>query len=113
MVNYQDANLTRTFSALSDPTRRGMITRLAGGTMSVAELAEPFDMSKSAITKHLKVLEDAGFLTRSIEGRVHRCRLNPDPLVAVSEWVKFYESFWHEKFDALDAFLSDEDSNAS
>lgn len=74
--------------------------------MSVMELATPFKMSKPAITKHLKVLEKAGLLRRQIVGRVHRCRLAPQPLGEVAEWIAFYEKFWNAKFDALDKYLN-------
>lgn len=70
------------------------------------ELATPFKMSKPAITKHLKVLEKAGLLRRKIEGRVHRCRLVPQPLSEAAQWITFYEQFWNEKLDALDKYLS-------
>ncbi len=70
------------------------------------ELATPFDMSKPAITKHLKVLEKAGLLRRQIVGRVHRCRLVPQPLGEAAGWIAFYEKFWDAKFDALDKYLS-------
>ena len=73
--------------------------------MSVAELSKPFDITKSAVTKHLKVLESAGLLRRRIEGRVHHCQLQPEPLEAVSDWVKTYEKFWSEGLDRLDAYL--------
>ena len=105
MVNYNSAQLDLIFSALSDATRRTMLQRLAVGEMSVMELAEPFDMSKPAITKHLKVLEKAGLLRRQIMGRVHRCRLVPQPLGEAAEWIAFYEQFWNAKFDALDQYF--------
>ena len=79
--------------------------------MSVKELSEPFSMSKPAITKHLKVLERAGLLTRDKVGRVHHCNLDSRPLREVSDWVSHYEQFWNEKLDALEAFLSEEDKN--
>lgn len=84
-----------------------MLLRLAKEEMSVAELSKPFGITKSAITKHLKVLENAGLLGRTIEGRVHRCRLEPKPLAAISEWVNFYEKFWNKKLDALDVYLAE------
>ena len=108
MVNYNDQQLSQIFSALSDPTRRAMLKRLANEEMSVADLSIPFNMTKSAITKHLKVLEKSNLLSRTIDGRVHRCRLEPQPLAAISEWVSFYEKFWNKKFDALDAYLAEE-----
>jgi len=83
-----------------------MLLRLTKEEMSVADLSRPFDLSKSAITKHLKVLENAGLLGRTVEGRVHRCRLEPEPLSAASKWLTFYEKFWNKKLDALDNYLS-------
>jgi len=107
MVNSSSAHLDVVFSALSDSTRRAMLRRLADGEMSVMELAEPFSISKPAVTKHLKVLEKAGLLRRQIIGRTHRCRLVPQPLGDAAEWITFYESFWNRKLDALDQYLSD------
>ncbi len=108
MVNYDEQQLNQIFSALSDPTRRAMLLRLTDEAMSVADLSKPFNITKSAITKHLKVLENSGLLSRNIEGRVHRCRLEPKPLAVISEWVSFYERFWNNKLDALDAYLAEE-----
>ena len=110
MVNYKEKQLDQLFSALSDSTRRAMLSRLASEDMSVKELSEPFNITKSAITKHIKVLENAGLLKRNIEGRIHRCRLEPKKLAVVSEWISFYENFWNKKLDALDAYLA-EDKN--
>lgn len=108
MVNYRPSQLQLDviFSALSDSTRRTMLRRLSKGEMSVTELAAPFDMSKPAITKHLKVLEKAGLLRRQIVGRVHHCRLAPQPLSEAAEWIAFYEKFWNARFDALDQYLN-------
>jgi len=106
MVNNSEQQLNQIFSALSDPTRRTMLLRLAKQEMSVADLSRPFDISKSAVTKHLKVLENAGLLGRTVEGRIHRCRLEPEPLTAVSEWLSFYEKFWNNKLDALGNYLN-------
>lgn len=108
MVNYNEEQLNQLFSALSDPTRRAMLLRLSDEAMSVSDLSKPFNITKSAITKHLKVLENSGLLSRTIEGRVHRCRLEPQPLAAISEWVSFYEEFWNNKLDALGTFLDEE-----
>ena len=107
MVNYSDNQLSAIFSALSDPTRRAMLKRLGSESMSVSELSEPFNMTKSAITKHVKVLENAGLLSRTIDGRTHYCGFNAEPLQQASEWMRFYEEFWGKKFDALNDFLSD------
>ena len=101
-----DQQLDQLFSALSDSTRRAMLSRLAQGDMSVAELAEPFTMSKPAITKHLKVLESAVLLTRMIEGRTHRCQLRATPLKDAGDWLKFYEQFWQQNLDKLESFLA-------
>jgi len=107
MVNYSAQQLDIIFSALSDSTRRAMLLRLCDGEMSVMELAKPFDISKPAITKHLKVLEKAGLLRRQVIGRVHRCRLVPQPLNEAAEWIAFYEKFWNTKLDALDSYLNE------
>ncbi|WP_370978450.1 ArsR/SmtB family transcription factor [Agaribacterium sp. ZY112] len=109
MVNYKDEQLTIIFSALSDPTRRAMLKRLGDKEMPVAELAEPFDMTKSAITKHVKVLENAKLLQRSIHGRTHYCKFNPEPLDHASQWMRFYKVFWNKKLDALDDFLNEQE----
>lgn len=107
MVNYSAQQLDIIFSALSDSTRRAMLLRLCDGEMSVMELAKPFNISKPAITKHLKVLEKAGLLRRQVIGRVHRCRLVPQPLNEAAEWIAFYEKFWNTKLDALDSYLNE------
>jgi len=106
MVNYDEQQLSQVFSALSDSTRRAMLLRLAEEELSVTDLSEPFGITKSAITKHLKVLENAGLIGRTIEGRVHRCRLEPKPLAEVSKWMTFYEKFWNNNLDALDVYLT-------
>ena len=106
MVNYNEQQLNKVFSALSDSTRRAMLLSLAEEELSVTELSKPFSITKSAITKHLKVLENAGLIGRTIEGRVHRCRLEPEPLAEVSKWITFYEKFWNKKLDALDVYLT-------
>lgn len=99
--------LSTTFAALSDPTRRAILARLALGETSVKELSEPFAISAPSITKHLKVLERAGLITRSREAQWRPCRLEAAPLRAISEWVEDYRQFWEEKFDRLDHYLSD------
>jgi DNA-binding transcriptional ArsR family regulator len=100
-------HLSTTFAALSDPTRRAILARLALGETSVKELAEPFSISAPSITKHLKVLERAGLIARSREAQWRPCRLEAAPLQAVSEWVEDYRRFWEEKFASLDNYLSD------
>lgn len=105
MVNNSE-HLNFVFSALSDPTRREMLARLSTGVMTVKELAEPFEMSSPAITKHLRVLEKAGLLRREKQGRVHHCYLIPGPLKEASEWVAYYQKFWQKQFDSLEKYLS-------
>ena len=98
-------HLSNTFAALADPTRRAILARLALGESSVKELAEPFDISPPAITKHLKVLERAGLISRSREAQWRPCRLEATPLKQVSEWVERYRVFWEESFSRLDDYL--------
>jgi DNA-binding transcriptional ArsR family regulator len=105
MVERASAGLDRVFGALSDPTRRAMLRRLAGGTRTVGELAEPFDMSFAAAAKHVKVLEQAGLLSRTVEGRSHRCRLSAGPLAAAERWLAYYERFWSMRLDDLEDAL--------
>jgi DNA-binding transcriptional ArsR family regulator len=98
-------SLDTTFSALADPTRRAILARLASGEASVNELARPFDVSLPAISKHLKVLERAGLITRGRDAQRRPCRLAPSQLKAVSDWVEQYRRFWEESFDRLDEYL--------
>ena len=105
MVEQIPASLDRVFGALADPTRRAMLRRLAGGARTVGELAEPFDMSFAAAAKHVKVLEQAGLLSRTIEGRSHRCRIEAGPLTAADRWLAYYERFWSLRLDALERAL--------
>jgi len=98
-------HLDRTFAALADPTRRAILGRLAAGEASVTELAEPFEISLPAISKHLKVLERAGLITRTREAQWRPCRLRPAALKEVDDWVERYRSLWEERFDRLDAYL--------
>jgi DNA-binding transcriptional ArsR family regulator len=99
--------LSETFAALADPTRRALIARLAQGEASVTELARPFldDMSLPAVTKHLKVLERAGLITKGREAQWRPCRLNADPFRDVADWMQQYRQLWEESFDRLDAYL--------
>ena len=104
--NLADADqLSTTFAALADPTRRAILARLSTGEASVTELAEPFEMSMPAISKHLKVLERAGLIARGGEAQWRPCRLEAAPLKDVAEWVKRYQRFWEQRFDNLDAYL--------
>ena len=98
-------SLSATFSALSDPTRRAILARLASGEASVNELAEPFAMSLPAVSKHLKVLEKAGLIARSREAQWRPCRLEAARLKGVADWVERYRTFWEQRFDRLDAYL--------
>ena|SRR5271166_3279809 len=97
--------LDATFSALADPTRRAILARLASGETSVSELAEPFEMSMPAISKHLKVLQRAGLIERSREAQWRPCRLAAAPLKDVSDWLDHYRRFWEESFDRLEDYL--------
>jgi|ERR1700733_1405178 DNA-binding transcriptional ArsR family regulator len=99
--------LSATFSALADPTRRAILARLASGEISVTKLAEPFEMSMPAISKHLKVLERAGLIARGREAQWRPCRLEAGPLRDVSDWVEKYRRFWEESFDRLDVYLAE------
>jgi DNA-binding transcriptional ArsR family regulator len=98
-------NLDATFAALADPTRRAILSRLARGESSVMELAKPFAMSLPAISKHLKVLERAGLITRSREAQSRPCRIEPRPLRDVDDWLEHYRRFFEESLDRLDAYL--------
>jgi DNA-binding transcriptional ArsR family regulator len=98
-------HLSTTFAALADPTRRAILARLASGETSVTELAEPFEMSMPAISKHLKVLERAGLIARGREAQWRPCRLEASPLKDVAGWVEHYRRFWEQSFDRLDAYL--------
>ena len=101
----QTDSLSATFSALADPTRRAILTRLAHGEASVTELAEPFAMSLPAVTKHLKVLEQAGLITRSRQAQWRPCKLEAQPLRDVSHWVEQYRQFWEQRLDRLEEYL--------
>ena len=101
----QPDHLSNTFAALADPTRRAILARLASGEASVTELAEPFEMSMPAVSKHLKVLERAGLIARGREAQWRPCRLDAAPLKDVAGWIDHYRRFWDESFDRLDAYL--------
>ncbi|MBU1378631.1 MAG: metalloregulator ArsR/SmtB family transcription factor [Alphaproteobacteria bacterium] len=112
-LQQQPARLDAVFHALGDATRRHMLRDLAGGQRSVGELAAPFDMSLAAASKHIKALEKAGLVRRSIQGRTHICRLEPRPLAAAHEWIAFYERFWGSSLDALEGLLRAEDAQTA
>jgi DNA-binding transcriptional ArsR family regulator len=99
--------LSATFAALADPTRRAILTRLQSGEASVTELAEPFEMSLPAVSKHLKVLERAGLIARSREAQWRPCQLKARPLQDVADWVDHYRKFWTVSFDRLDEYLNE------
>lgn len=105
-MNSQD-QLSTTFAALADPTRRAILARLAAGESSVTDLAEPFDMSLPAITKHLKVLERAGLISRTREAQWRPCRLEAKPLQQAADWVEQYRKFWEDSLDRLEEYLSE------
>ncbi|MES3007021.1 MAG: metalloregulator ArsR/SmtB family transcription factor [Pseudomonadota bacterium] len=97
--------LNRAFAALADPTRRAILARLASGEATVNQLAEPFDMTQPSISKHLKVLEQAGLISRGRSAQTRPCRLEPAPLQQIAQWVGLYTSLWETSFERLDAFL--------
>jgi DNA-binding transcriptional ArsR family regulator len=97
--------LSNTFAALADPTRRAILARLATGEASVTELAQPFDMSMPAVSKHLKVLERAGLIARGREAQWRPCRIEAGPLKDISDWVEAYRNIWEQRLDRLDAYL--------
>ncbi len=109
-MDAEKHSLDLLFSALSDPIRRAILARLAEGEATVGDLARPFSVSLPAISKHLRVLERAGLLERRIEGRVHRCRLQPRPLKDAVDWLAEYRQFWERQLDALEAYLEREGS---
>src|SRR5438132_8932503 len=105
MVSNLESQLSSTFNALADPTRRAILDRLASGQATVSELAEPFEMSGPAISKHLKVLERAGLIQRGREAQWRPCRLVAGPLKDAAEWLEEYRRFWEQSFDRLDEYL--------
>jgi DNA-binding transcriptional ArsR family regulator len=106
-------HLSQTFAALADPTRRAMLVRLSKGEANVSDLAKPFlkEMSLPAITKHLKVLERAGFITKTRQAQWRPCKLNGDAFKDVADWMEQYRIFWEQSFDRLDAYLKTVTSN--
>jgi DNA-binding transcriptional ArsR family regulator len=99
--------LSLTLSALADPTRRAILARLAASEATVNEIAEPFDISLPAVSRHLKVLETAGLITRSRDAQWRPCRLEPQALKSVDEWLEFYRRFWSGSFDKMDAYIAE------
>jgi DNA-binding transcriptional ArsR family regulator len=98
-------HLSNAFAALADPTRRAILARLALGETSVTELARPFEMSMPAVSKHLKVLERAGLISRGREAQTRPCRIEPAALKTIDEWLERYREFWEASFDRLDDYL--------
>lgn len=113
MVEYSPAQLDRLFHALSDHTRRRMLRSLGGQARSVGELAAPFQISLAAASKHIKVLERAGLVSRTVQGRTHLCRLQPEALAAGQEWIRYYEQFWNQRLDALAEALGEPPATVS
>jgi DNA-binding transcriptional ArsR family regulator len=116
MISAQD--LDQTFAALADPTRRAILLRLAEGERTVNELAEPFEISLPAVSRHLKVLERAALITRTRDGQRRRCSLRPEALESAADWLAFHRRFWSESFDRLEEELrrsrkSKEETNGS
>jgi DNA-binding transcriptional ArsR family regulator len=109
MVYYSTETLDRTFAALADPTRRALLAQLSEReSLSVSELARPFDMSLPAVMKHLDVLSDAGLVTREKSGRTVSCRLRAAPMQEATDWLNRYQRFWTERLDRLAAFLEED-----
>jgi DNA-binding transcriptional ArsR family regulator len=105
MVNYFTSTLDLTFGALAHPIRRGILARLAQGAAPIKEIAHPFNISLPGILKHIGILEEAGLVATSKEGRVKTCQLNAAPIQEAAEWLAFYEQFWNQQFDALADYL--------
>ncbi|AKT42488.1 ArsR/SmtB family transcription factor [Chondromyces crocatus] len=106
MVEQQAASLDRVFHALADPTRRAMLSSLALREQTVGELAAPFQISLAASSKHVKVLESAGLVRRTVQGRTHVCQLEARPLGAAHGWLQSYEQFWSTRLDRLEALFA-------
>jgi DNA-binding transcriptional ArsR family regulator len=109
MVEYHADQIDTVFHALGDATRRRMLRELAKGERTVGQLAEPFEISLAAASKHIKALENAGLIRREVKGRTHLCSLEPGPLATAHEWLSFYERFWTNRLDVLERLLREED----
>ena len=107
MVNNESHKLDRVFHALSDSTRREILNMLTQKQFTIGELAEPFRMSLAAVSKHIKVLEESGLLTRARDGRIHRCAMNAGPLKEAQDVISFYQQFWENQFKSLDRYLQE------
>lgn len=106
MGEYQAATLDRVFGAISDPTRREILNRLAGGDERVTDVASNFTISLNSVSKHVRVLEQAGLVTRTVRGRNHVLSLNADPMAQAAEWIDHYRAFWTDRLAALDRFVT-------
>jgi DNA-binding transcriptional ArsR family regulator len=114
MVELLDSpRLDAVFHALGDATRRRMLRELTEGARTVSQLAEPFEMSLAAASKHIKALESAGLIRREVRGRTHVCHLDAGPLANANEWLSFYERFWNARLDTLEQLLRDADAKPS
>ena len=105
MVEYRTETLSRTFSALSAPMRLAILDQLTGGSRTVLELAEPFDVSLNAVSKHVKVLEGAGLVSRDVRGREHHISLAAEPFRDVADYAEYFRRFWEDRLDALEGYL--------
>ncbi|RVU35009.1 transcriptional regulator [Hwanghaeella grinnelliae] len=112
MVELKTSRLNAVFHALGDSTRREMLQDLSEGQKTVGQLAEPYAISLAAASKHIKVLEKAGLVSREVQGRTHFCRLEPGPLASAQQWLTHYEHFWTGRLDALERILRAEDDAA-
>ncbi len=113
MVELSASHLDTVFHALGDATRRTMLRDLSRGERTVSQLAQPFDISLAAASKHIKALENAGLIRREVRGRIHVCRLAPEPLAEAHEWLDFYQRFWSNRLDILEQMLREEDQGKS
>ena len=107
MVNYKQHRLDLAFGALAHPIRRGILARLSTGEATIAELAKPFKVSAPAISKHMRILEEAGLLSRKKQGREHHCRLEQKRMMEAQVWIENHRRFWNERLDALERYLKE------
>ena len=107
MVNNTQHHLDLAFGALAHPIRRGILARLAAGEATIAQLARPFKVSAPAISKHMRILEEAGLLSRKKHGREHRCRLEQKRMKEAEAWIERYRTFWNDRLDALERYLKE------
>jgi DNA-binding transcriptional ArsR family regulator len=107
VVNYNQRHLDLAFGALAHPIRRGILARLSTGNATVAELAKPFKVSAPAISKHMRILEDAGLLSRTKQGREHNCRLEQARLKHAEAWIEHQRKFWNDRLDSLERYLKE------